>query len=126
MVRLPGVRPVEARAFLGGPGLRRSTGVGIPLTPSHERLLTLVWGHEEQGIARASAIWLLWEEEDTPRSRQRLRQLLHDLGRRLGFRPVAADGEDHLSPGSGLMGSDLDDYSDALAEHQLQSALSLH
>ena len=112
--------------LFGGPILRRSSGVGITLTPSHERLLTLVWGHEDHGIARGSAIWLLWEEEDNPRSRQRLRQLLHDLGVRLGFRPVASAGEDHLAPGSGLVASDLDDYSVALVERQLQNALSLH
>ncbi len=112
-------------ALFGGPLLQRSPGVPVLLTPSHERLLALVWGHEDRGISRASAIWLLWEEEDTPRSRQRLRQLLHDLGTRLGFRPLAGHGEGRLRPGSRLVGSDLDDFHHALTAHQLPKALSL-
>jgi DNA-binding SARP family transcriptional activator/tetratricopeptide (TPR) repeat protein len=111
--------------LFGGPLLQRSPGVPVLLTPSHERLLTLVWGHEERGISRTSAIWLLWEEEDTPRSRQRLRQLLHDLGTRLGFRPLAGQGESRLAPGAGFVDSDLDDYHRALTTHELRKAHSL-
>ncbi|MHB1191650.1 MAG: ATP-binding protein [Longimicrobiales bacterium] len=111
--------------LFGGPLLQRSPGVPVLLTPSHERLLALVWGHEDRGISRTAAIWLLWEEEDTPRSRQRLRQLLHDLGTRLGFRPLAGHGEGRLVPGSGLVASDLDDFHHALTAHDLTEALSL-
>ena len=111
--------------LFGGPLLQRSPGVPVLLTPSHARLLTLVWGHEERGISRAAAIGLLWEEEDTPRSRQRLRQLLHDLGIRLGFRPLAGHGEGRLLPEPGLVASDLDDYHQAIAAHELRRALSL-
>lgn len=111
--------------LFGGPLLQRGPGVPVLLTPSHERLLALVWGHEDRGISRTSAIWLLWEEEDTPRSRQRLRQLLHDLGTRLGFRPMDGHGEGRLRAGSRLVGSDLDDFRHALAAHQLPKALSL-
>ncbi|HSW28873.1 MAG TPA: AAA family ATPase [Longimicrobiales bacterium] len=111
--------------LFGGPLLQRSPGVPVLLTPSHERLLALVWGHEDRGISRTSAIWLLWEEEDAPRSRQRLRQLLHDLGTRLGFRPLASHGEGRLVPGSGLVASDLDHFHHALTAHDLTKALSL-
>ncbi len=111
--------------LFGGPLLQRSPGVPVLLTPSHERLLALVWGHEDRGISRTAAIWLLWEVEDAPKSRQRLRQLLHDLGTRLGFRPLAGHGEGRLVPGSGLVASDLDDFHHALTAHDLTKALSL-
>jgi DNA-binding SARP family transcriptional activator len=111
--------------LFGGPLLHRSPGVGVLLTPSHERLLTLVWGHEERGISRSSAIWLLWEEDDTARSRQRLRQLAHDVGIRLGFRPLAGHGHGRLMPASGLMTSDLEDFQEALATSELRKALEL-
>ena len=111
--------------LFGGPVLRRATGEVVPLTPLHQRLLTLVWGHSERGIPRGAAIWLLWEDEDDSRSRHRLRQLLHDLGSRVGFRPVAPDGEEFLAPTPGLVTSDLDEFAAALTDRKLRHALGL-
>ncbi|MBM4372918.1 MAG: hypothetical protein FJ098_14790, partial [Deltaproteobacteria bacterium] len=111
--------------LFGGPILVRGPGTPVLLTPSHERLLTLVWGHGDRGISRTAAIWLLWEEEDTPRSRQRLRQLLHDLGARLGFRPLTGQDQSRLAPATGLVTSDLDEFHRALAAPHLREALDL-
>lgn len=112
-------------SLFGGPLLVRGPGTPVLLTPLHERLLTLVWGHGDRGISRTAAIWTLWEEEDTPRSRQRLRQLLHDLGTRLGFRPVTGQDQSRLIPAAGLVTSDLDEFHRALAAPHLGEALDL-
>jgi DNA-binding SARP family transcriptional activator len=121
----PGERDLTRLALFGGPLMTLGNGESVSLTPSHERLLTLVWGHEDRGIHRASAIWLLWQTDDDRRSRQRLRQLLHDLGSRVGFRPVAPDGEDVLTPASAWISSDLDDFRSALGGRQLRRAYAL-
>jgi DNA-binding SARP family transcriptional activator len=112
--------------LFGGPALWRSSGEPVPLTQTQARLLTLIWGHEPRGLPRASAIWLLWEEEDTPRTRQRLRQLLHEIRTRAGFRPVAGEGDEHLAPRTELVTCDADEYKIALADHHLRKALALH
>lgn len=113
-------------SLFGGPTLHRPGGEEVPLTPSHRRLLALVWAHGHRGVQRRSAIWLLWEEEDDRKSRHRLRQLVHDLGNRLGLRAVGAEGEDLLAPSPALVTSDLDDFHQALADRRLQDALALH
>lgn len=111
--------------LFGGPALWRSSGEPVSLTQTQARLLALVWGHDGRGLARASAIWLLWEEEDSPRTRQRLRQLLHEIRVRAGFRPVAGEGDEHLAPRTELVACDTDEFSNALADHHLRKALSL-
>lgn len=111
--------------LFGGPALWRSSGERVPLTQTQARLLALIWGHGDRGLPRASAIWLLWEEEDTPRTRQRLRQLLHEIRVRAGFRPVAGEGEEHLTPRLELVTCDADEFKSALADHHLRKALTL-
>ncbi len=112
--------------LFGGPLLHSNSGTPIRLTPSHERLVTMVWGHEKRGLSRATAIYLLWEEGDTRRARQRLRQLLHDLSLRVGLRPVARASDDYLAPEFGLVPSDLEAFRDALDRRDLRAALALY
>ncbi|HKJ01632.1 MAG TPA: AAA family ATPase, partial [Longimicrobiales bacterium] len=112
--------------LFGGPRLRGPEGDVVPLPPTHESLLTLVWGHGPRGVARRTAIWLLWEEEDDPKTRHRLRQLLHEVGTRAGFRPVVADGDDVIRPDADGLLSDLDDFAAALDGGVLARALALH
>jgi len=111
--------------LFGGPVLRGPTGTPIPLSPTQENLVTLVWGHGARGVARRKAIWLLWEEEDGPKTRHRLRQLLHEVALRVGVRPVDADGDETLRPDGDGLSSDLDDFMDALQGTDLRRALHL-
>lgn len=97
----------------------------VGLTPTQEALLTLVWGEEDQGLARRRAIWLLWEDDDTTRSRHRLSQLLHEIRVRLSFDPVAVSAEDVLLPAWGVVPSDVAEYRAALRGGSLQKALVL-
>lgn len=126
---IPDPHPEGSRwrlSLFGGPTLHGPHGEEIALTPSHRRLLTLVWGHSQRGIPRGSVIWLLWEEEDDRRSRHRLRQLLHDLGSRAGFRAVAPDGDDTLLPANSLVDADLEAFRVALGDRRLGTALEMH
>lgn len=112
--------------LFGGPALWRSSGEPVALTQTQARLLTLIWGHDDRGLPRTSAIWLLWEEEDSPRARQRLRQLLHEIRVRAGFRPVAGEADEHLAPRTELVACDVEEFKAALADHHLRKALTLH
>lgn len=111
--------------LFGGPTVRDPGGVAVPLSPGHEVLLSLVWGHGERGLQRAKAIRLLWEEEDSPRGRHRLRQLLHEVVTRLGFRPVISEDTDTIHPDPDALPSDLDDYAAALGRSDLRQALAV-
>ncbi|GMV07050.1 MAG: hypothetical protein AMXMBFR53_33250 [Gemmatimonadota bacterium] len=116
---------VARLALFGGPAVERASGEAVPLTLQQQRLLALVWGHGPRGVSRKTAIWLLWEEDDDRRSRHRLRQALHDLASRLGFRPVVADADDALLPAHRVVASDLEEFQEALGDGRLEGALAL-
>lgn len=109
--------------LFGGPTLRNVDGGLVALSPAHEALLTLVGGSGSRGLSRQRAIWLLWEEDDGPRARHRLRQLLHEVGVRLGFRPLEGGGGDAVSLNPATVASDLDDFFAALKPGTLSRAL---
>jgi DNA-binding SARP family transcriptional activator/tetratricopeptide (TPR) repeat protein len=121
---MPQPRRAAARLTLfGGPEVRGPGNEVLSLTPTHEALLTLLWGQEEQGLTRRRAIWLLWEDDDCAPSRHRLSQVLHELRGRLGIDPVTASGDDVLVAAWGALPSDLADYRVALRNGALQKAL---
>ena len=93
-------RQYPVLSFFGGPELTGPDGHAVRLTPTQDALLALVWGHEEKGVTRRLAIGLLWEEEDSPRGRHRLSQLLHELRSRMGVLPFELVGR--RRPGTGL------------------------
>jgi DNA-binding SARP family transcriptional activator/tetratricopeptide (TPR) repeat protein len=109
--------------LFGGPEVRGPGNEVLSLTPTHEALLTLLWGQEEQGLTRRRAIWLLWEDDDSARSRHRLSQVLHELRARLGIDPVSVSGDDVLMAAWEALPSDLADYRAALRNGSLQKAL---
>lgn len=125
MLDTVGEGKVARLALFGGPAVERATGEAVPLTLQQQRLLALVWGHGPRGVSRKTAIWLLWEEDDDRRSRHRLRQALHDLASRLGFRPVVADADDALQPAHRVVASDLEEFQEALGDGRLEGALAL-
>ncbi|HSG08556.1 MAG TPA: AAA family ATPase [Longimicrobiales bacterium] len=116
--------PKHRLELFGGPVLRDPNGAIVPLSPSQEALLTLVWGHGVRGVKRRRVISLLWEEDDGPRPRHRLRQLLHDVSVRTGFRPVAAEGDEALRPDPAALPSDLSEFAAALNAGELRRALA--
>lgn len=125
---MTGTNNAESRSRLtlfGGPTLSRHDGAEVGLTPSHRRLLALVWGHGARGVARSTAIWLLWEQEDEAKSRHRLRQLLHDLANRVGFKPVSGEGGELLVPATTWVASDLEDFAEAQSARRLLEALRI-
>ena len=112
-------------SLFGGPEICGTEAQVVGLTPTQEALLTLVWGEEDQGLARRRAIWLLWEDDDTTRSRHRLSQLLHEMRARLSFDPVSVSGEDVLLPAWDVLPSDIAEYRAALQRGRLQRALAI-
>lgn len=120
----PGNAPPRLTLF-GGPVVHGPTEGTVGLTPTHEALLTLIWGHEEQGLSRRRAIWLLWEDDDTTTSRHRLRQVLHEIRRRLRIDPILSSGGDLLEPAWTMLPSDLGEYREALVAGALQRVLAL-
>ncbi len=109
--------------LLGGPTISVD-GVPTELTPLQQALLTLVFGHGTAGVSRARVGWLLWEEDDTPRLRQRIRQLLHRSRERVGQGVIVRNG-DRLRPGSVGIRSDLDYLEGLLRGGRLAEAAGL-
>lgn len=81
----------------------------VRLSPYQTYVLFLVFGHESAGLTRRELAWLMWEEDDTSRVRQRIRQLLHHLRKRIGFDAILAEGHDHLLGNAEALNSDLAD-----------------
>lgn len=112
-------------SFFGGPEVRQVDGTVVPLTPTQEALLALIWGHESAGVTRRHAIGLLWEEDDTARGRHRLSQVLHELRSRIGVRPVEQPSDDVLLPAVEAVRSDMLDFRAALEAGALQRAFAI-
>jgi DNA-binding SARP family transcriptional activator len=110
--------------LFGGPALLKGSGA-VSLSPYQLALLTLVYAHEEAGISRSRAIWLLWEESDDRALRQRMRQLLHAIRKRARYDPIRVEG-DRLAPTGDGTRSDLRHYHELLATGELRQAASLH
>jgi len=110
--------------LFGGPALLKA-GDAVSLSPYQLALLTLVYGHEDEGLSRPRAIWLLWEESDDRSLRQRMRQLLHAIRKRAGCDPIRVEG-DRLAPALDDFRSDLKSYRKLLSAGELRQAASLH
>ena len=95
----------------------------ISLTPYQRALIAVVYGHGEKGLKRLSAARLLWGGHVAARKRQGLRQLLHDVHRRLGTRIIDTPA-DTFTPAPGIE-SDLASFERCVREGRLQDAAQL-
>ena len=96
----PGRESLIQVTLFGGPRVSRA-GVGIRLSPYQQALVTLVFGHDE-GIVRSRAAWMLWEADDGPKVRQRLRQLLHGIALRTKTPVITSLGDRLQRPGKSV------------------------
>ncbi len=124
MSREPSLEIPLRMELFGGPALLKA-GAPVPFSPYQLALLTLVYGHEDGGLSRPRAIWLLWEASDDRALRQRIRQLLHGIRKRAGFDPIRVEG-DRLAPVVEGIRSDLKHYRELLSTGELRQAASLH
>src|SRR5690606_19414083 len=76
------------------------------------------------GVARPRVGWLLWEEDDGPQVRQRIRQLLHRLHDRIGHTVVVSDG-DILRPATSGVVDDLQRFAVLLRRGPVADAAGL-
>ncbi len=111
--------------LFGGPSLRGADG-SILLSPYQKFALTVLGTAREAGVDRSHLAWLLWEEDDTPACRQRIRQLLHGLRIRTGadlFCEGRAESSIRLDPR--MVRTDFDLFEDFLRTGRLQDAATI-
>jgi DNA-binding SARP family transcriptional activator len=109
--------------LFGGPALSSRTH-SYDLTLHQQAFLTLVFAHGRAGISRPRLGWMIWGEDDSPRVRQRIRQLLHRTHERTGITLVLADA-DVLRPASGVVDCDLERFEGLLRRGSLAEAAGL-
>lgn len=105
--------------LFGGPEAALPEGPVI-LTPHQACLITLLGASGQRGMRRSEVIRLFWDEDDTPRSRHRLRQLLHGLRSRIGARALGTAETDliRLPPGC----CDMEDWHSSVNNGELADA----
>lgn len=108
----------------GGPRLRGSDGP-FSLSPYQGYALTVVGEAGPGGVDRGHLAWLLWEEDATPASRQRIRQLLHGLRRRTGVDLFAACSTATILLDRSIVRTDLDLVADHLSTGRLREAATI-
>ncbi len=96
----------------------------IDLTSQQQAFVTVVFGHGAQGISRPRLGWVLWEEDESPRLRQRIRQLLHRTHERLNGVIVDAEA-DHLRPMAAGVECDLRRFEALLKRGSLAEAAGM-
>jgi len=98
-------QPLDGTARLdlfGGPILS-VPGESCELTGHQQALLTVVFAHGARGINRPRLGWLMWGEDETPKVRQRIRQLLHRTQGRVGMALFATEGDTVKPVASGII-----------------------
>ena len=106
--------------LFGGP-VARIRDEEITFSPRQMALVALLFGHREGRISRAEVIWLIWEVDDGPVPRQKLRQLLRDVQERMRTR-IVENNADPLQPDASRTSSDLDDFHQSLSDGRLLDA----
>ena len=119
MTEQPRDRRVRLDLF-GGPVLSGADGP-CELTLHQQALLTLVFAHGPGGINRPRVGRLIWGEDDSPRVRQRIRQLLHRTHARAGLNVLASEG-DMLRPALPAVDCDLHVFERLLKRGSLAEA----
>ena len=120
MSRARSTQAVTRVELFGGP-VARIRGKEVTFSPHQMALVALIFGHREGRVSRAEAIWLIWEEDDGPGPRHKLRQLLRDVQERMEARIVESKA-DPLQADTSVTSSDLDDFFQSLDDGELLSA----
>jgi hypothetical protein len=79
---MPSLAPPVRVSLFGGPKLELH-GCRIPLSPFEAALVSLVAGHEADGLTRSTILSYFWEEGDEAQLRKRLSQLLYSIQKKL-------------------------------------------
>ncbi len=101
--------------------MARIRGEDITFSRYQMALVALVFGHREGRISRADVAWLIWEEDDGPGPRHKLRQLLVDVRKRLDLRVIDSMA-DPLEPDRSAAACDLEGLLDSLAAGRFAEA----
>ena len=101
--------------LFGGPRLFRSRSE-IPLSPLQAGLLAMVFGADEAQLRRKETLSRLWPEEDAPKTRHRLNQLLYSFKKKTGIPEVISSTRDEISRPPAGVSTDMDEYARALLE----------
>lgn len=121
--RLPPDDSLHVQVF-GGPRLLRND-TEVSISPLQGGLLALVFGAEEPRLRRKECLPRLWPEEEAPKARHRLNQLLYSLKKKTGASEVIHSTRLEISrPASGVS-TDMDEYASALAEGDFRTCTEL-
>ncbi len=120
MSRARSSKSITKVELFGGP-LARIRGEEVTFSPHQMALVALIFGHRDGRVSRAEAIRLIWEDDDGPRPRHKLRQLLRDVQERMEVRIVESN-SDPLQADTSVTSSDLDDFFHSLEDGELLRA----
>jgi DNA-binding SARP family transcriptional activator len=73
--------------LFGGPRLFRM-GEEVPLSSQQEAFLGFLFGNGQEVLGRSQVLARFWPDENPPKARRRLNQLLYSLRKRVGDTPV--------------------------------------
>ena len=110
-------------AVFGGPSARDGTR-DVRLSRYQAALVGLVYGHLPAGVSRSRLIWLLWEEDDAPSTRHRLRQLVYTVGARVRGQRLFKLRGDMVLAGDGVS-CDLERFEVSIEKRQVAAAAGL-
>jgi DNA-binding SARP family transcriptional activator len=108
----------------GGPRLFRR-GEEVPLSSQQESLLGVLFGNGKETLGRTQVISLFWPDEDPPRARRRLSQLIYSLRQRLGNPPVFWTRGDEIHWSGTQVASDLKEFEAELKRGSLLACAQL-
>lgn len=110
--------------IFGGPRLLVG-GEACPLSPFQRGFLGFLFGRTEGAIHRDEVLSMLWPEDDPPKARRRLNQLLYTIKRKTGSNPPFDCVGDQILKAPSRAFSDLDTYHAALLENRLSECTDL-
>ncbi len=108
----------------GGPRLFRH-GEELPLSSQQQSFVGLLFGSGKETLERSRVIALLWPDEDPPRARRRLSQLLCSLKQRIGDPPVFWTSGDDIHWSGAQVASDLKEFQLNLKDGSLADCAEL-
>ncbi len=114
---------ISLRLF-GGPILEVD-GEPVRLSSYQACLLSVVYGHGQDGISRSRVIDFLWNEMDGQKQRHRLSQLIYVLKRKAGTNVILALPLDRLASSSADVACDLVAFHQHVGKQRLLEASSI-
>jgi DNA-binding SARP family transcriptional activator len=106
---MPCLAPSVRVSLFGGPKLELH-GCRIPLSPFEAALISLVAGHEGDGLTRSTILSYFWEEGEEAQLRRRLSQLIYSIQKKLAPHSLLRTAGGRVCLSSDSVSTDLHQY----------------